>query len=497
MIELGTPGSSQGTNSDQPSSHIENTKKSKGTTITVSATPDDNLDGLLLENASGSSALPHHEDCARRDLKHDSALGRLVGRGRKTILRTDEPPPSKDGRHVDLDPLRKEGLIDERYHRQHIDNTIRSSRYTLWNFFPRQLVAQFSKLANFYFLCVSILQMIPTLSTTGTYTTIIPLMIFVSISMAKEGYDDLRRYRLDKVENNKDAIILRASPPADSSSPSNDPAMSREEEEAQRWIPIKWHNLNVGDIVRLKRNEDVPADMVLLQASGPNGIAYIETMALDGETNLKSKQASPLLAKGCGSMQGMMNYRAHLVVEDPNVDLYKFEGKVSVSDDTQPLTNDQVIYRGSTLRNTQEAIGMIIYTGEECKIRMNATKNPRIKAPSLQARVNRIVIVLVAFVISLAVFNTAAYEVWSADTERKSWYLTNAKVPVFPVLASFVIIFNTLIPLSLYVSLEIIKLGQVFLMNDIDMYDEASDTPMEPRTSTINEELGQVRYVTS
>jgi len=53
--------------------------------------------------------------------------------------------------------------------------------------------------------------------------------------------------------------------------------------------------------------------------------------------------------------------------------------------------------------------------------------------------------------------------------------------------------FNTMIPLSLYVSLEIVKLAQMFLLNDVDMYDKESNTPMEPRTSTINEELGQVR----
>jgi phospholipid-translocating ATPase len=98
----------------------------------------------------------------------------------------------------------------------------------------------------------------------------------------------------------------------------------------------------------------------------------------------------------------------------------------------------------------------------------------------------------VIFVIALAIFHTAAYQIWSEAREEKSWYLTNAGVSFFPILASF-IMFNTMIPLSLYVSLEIIKLFQMILMNDIDMYDEESDTPMEARTSTINEELGQVR----
>lgn len=107
--------------------------------------------------------------------------------------------------------------------------------------------------------------------------------------------------------------------------------------------------------------------------------------------------------------------------------------------------------------------------------------------------VNKVVIMLVVFVVLLAIFNTAAYQIWQETTEEKAWYLTNASVAFFPILVSFIILFNTMIPLSLYVSLEIVKLFQMLLMNDVDMYDEASNTPMEARTSTINEELGQVK----
>ncbi len=108
---------------------------------------------------------------------------------------------------------------------------------------------------------------------------------------------------------------------------------------------------------------------------------------------------------------------------------------------------------------------------------------------------NKVVIILVVFVIALAIFNTVAYQIWQESTEEKAWYLMDASVAFFPILVSFIILFNTMIPLSLYVSLEIVKLFQMLLLNDIDMYDEASNTPMEARTSTINEELGQVKYI--
>ncbi|KAI9816820.1 MAG: hypothetical protein M1827_001465 [Pycnora praestabilis] len=479
-----------------------NEKKLGGSVITIE--PAIEPERLVLpprpvKKSHGISALPHYEDWAKRRAARPGLGGRLnvlYERARKTILRIQDIPPSKDGRHINLNAMRKKALLDERTNRPYINNTIRSSRFTVWNFLPRQLFAQFSKLANFYFLCVSILQMIPTLSTTGTYTTIVPLLFFVSISMAKEGYDDLRRYKLDKAENNEDANVLHAYAPT--------PALLTDEAQSpslstgpKHWAKTKWKDIHVGDIVKLERNKAAPADLVLLHSSGINGVAYIETMALDGETNLKNRQASLPLARSCSTVDDIARCDAHLVVEDPNLDLYKFEGKVTVAGETQPLSNNEIIYRGSILRNTPDIVGVAIFTGEECKIRMNATKNPRIKAPALQDVVNKIVVIIVIFVVALAIFNTVAYEIWSESTEDKSWYLTNAGVSFFPIFASFIIMFNTMIPLSLYVSLEIVKLAQMALMNDIDMYDEMSDTPMEARTSTINEELGQISYIFS
>lgn len=434
-------------------------------------------------------SLPRYEMWARSRAAH-AIVGKrirlLYRKSRDSLLRIHETPPSKDGRQIVVDCARHKVLIDERTGHEYINNTICSSRYTLWNFLPRQLYAQFSKLANFYFLCVSILQMIPGLSTTGNYTTIVPLTFFVTISMAKEGYDDIRRYKLDKAENTKDVHIARTPP-------SKGVESSLSASKSLEWVKVNWKDVRVGDVVSLKRDEAAPADLALLHVEGLNGIAYFETMALDGETNLKSKQASPSLAKSCNSTEELMACNARLVVEDPNLDLYCFDGKVIYGGETLPLTNSAVVYRGSVLRNTEKAIGMVVYSGEECKIRMNATKNPRIKAPALQTTVNRVVVIIVTFVIALAIFNTVAYQIWARTTEKKAWYLTNARVAFFPILSSFIILFNTMVPLSLYVSLEIVKAFQMLLMNDIEMYDEDSNTPMEARTNTINEELGQVK----
>lgn len=499
VMELGERSSPEGRPGSSRGAQSQGASGKKGPESAVTPVLEEEIDFPSSSDRKSldrrPSTLPNYESWMRERAAKSKLTRRLRAayhRTRKFVLRITEIPPTKDGRHIDVDAQRKTSLLDERTGKPYIPNTIRSSRYNIWNFIPRQLWAQFSKLANAYFLCVAILQMIPGLSTTGTYTTIVPLLFFVAISIAKEGYDDLRRYRLDTEENNRRAQVFRAYQPT-STENSSEASPSTPTLGPRVWADVKWKDVQVGDIVRLQRDDQVPADVVLLSSKSENNTAYIETMALDGETNLKSKQPPPCLARTCDTLERLAASNAHIVVEDPNLDLYNFEGKVTADGETVPLSNGEVIYRGSVLRNTPEAIGIAIYSGEECKIRMNASKNPRIKAPSLQAVVNKIVIAMVVFVLALSIFNLAAYEIWAENVEENAWYLERAGVAVGPILVSFIIMFNTLIPLSLYVSLEIVKVFQRLLLNDIDMYDEDSDTPMEARTSTINEELGQIR----
>lgn len=438
------------------------------------------------------------------------------------LLRRKPLPPTKDGRRI---PLQAAGhcpqkLVDERTGKGYISNFIMSSRYTVWDFIPMQLIFQFSKLPNFYFLCISIMQMIPGLSTTGKYTTIIPLAIFVTFSMAKEGYDDYRRYVLDKSENRSAAWVLRGTKDASgrkSGKPwdrikdkvdkkkgkseegleENKEALESAASSGGEWMRIEWANVMVGDIVRLSRDDNVPADLVLLHATGPNGIAYIDTMALDGETNLKSKQASPLLAGRCQTVEDIRSCEAEVVSEDPNIDLYNYDGRVKIGDEMLPLTSNNIVYRGSTVRNTNQAVGLVVNSGEECKIRMNAQKNVRAKAPKIQSLVNRIVLFLVFVVIMISIGLTIGYYRWRAATEKYLWWLMDASLSFKEIFIAFILMFNTLIPLSLLISLEIIKLGQLYFLGDVEMYDPVSNTPMVANTMTILENLGQVNYVFS
>ena len=447
------------------------------------------------KHASSALAVPLSKSGLRSLRRgHVGVIKTSVQQFIKVVTRTQDIPPSKDGRHIELNPSRRDDPIDERTGKPYIGNTITSSRYTLFNFVPRQLLFQFSRVSNFYFLCIAVLQLTG-YSTTGTYSTLVPLMAFVSIAMAKEGFDDYRRHLLDRVENRNTVEVLRAIGMS-----SDESAVNTDFPDAGGstvWTEVKWSAVKVGDIVKLSRNDPVPADLVILHSDGLNGMAYIDTAALDGESNLKARQPSPILRKVVQTNHDLINCRAHIVVEDPNIDLYNFDGRITVENATLPLTGNEIIYRGSVLRNTPNAFGLVINTGEECKIRMNATKNPKAKAPSMQHIVNQVVVIIAIFVLVLTGLNNAAYGIWQDKQEDKSWYLQNASVSHGDLFASSFVMFSTMIPLSLYISLEIVKIGQMYIMGDIDMYDAESNTPMEPRTNTINEELGQITHVFS
>ncbi|GKT58466.1 phospholipid-translocating P-type ATPase [Colletotrichum tofieldiae] len=415
------------------------------------------------------------------------------------LLRQRPLPPSADGRHIPLDMSRKRSdtLIDERTKKPYVSNFIRSSRYTVWSFLPKQLLFQFSKMGNFYFLVVGIIQAIPGLSTTGQWTTIAPLAVFVSLSMAKEGYDDYRRYLLAKTENLSRVWVLGERSKKATARMKSRKGVEMASASEDGWTEIEWQDLKVGDVVKLHRDEDVPADIVLLHATGPNGTAYIETMALDGETNLKAKRASPILAERCQTMEGLKSCQAAIVSEDPNLDLYRYDGRVTVKEETLPLSLDNVIYRGSTVRNTTEAIGIVVNSGEECKIRMNAHKHVRTKAPAMQRVLNRIVVWLIFVLLALSSGLTLGHYLWRDPTEERSWYLMGDSISIGKIFIAFILMFNTLIPLSLYISLEIIKIIQFYMMGDVEMYDPVTNTPMVANTTTILEDLGQVNYVFS
>ncbi|KAJ3192958.1 hypothetical protein HK101_005687 [Irineochytrium annulatum] len=385
-----------------------------------------------------------------------------------------------------------------------IDNTVRTARYgSVLDFIPKQIIVQFSKLANVYFLLICILQAVPGWSSTGQYTNIFPLSFFVLLAMVKEGWEDYHRHLHDSAENGMLAKRLRVKSTGDSA---DNVFVTRNGEcLAVDWVEILWKDIQVGAIICIERGEAIPADVIVLCSSTPSGACYIETSNLDGESNLKQKQAVSVTQSLIKDLHSFGDFSCKIQAESSNGQLNHFEGYIDLekhSKGKHALTINQMLPRGTVLCNTDYVYGVAIYTGEETKIRKNATKAAESKAPSLERLTNKIVILMFFVVLLLSALSTIFLYIW--DSSRRlgkngqplHWYLDAEPVSYPNSFFTFLILYDTMIPISLYVAMEFVKLVQAFFINnDLLMYDELSDTAAEARTSNLHEELGQVQYL--
>ncbi|KAL0929774.1 phospholipid-transporting atpase [Colletotrichum truncatum] len=415
----------------------------------------------------------------------------------RSLMKRSPLPTSPNGRRIPISPGLAAQLVDERRDKPYISNAVKTSKYNAFDFLPRQIIYQFTRLANAYQLLISILQLIPGFSTTGKFTTVIPLIVFLVLIIAKEGYYDWKRHRQDVAENNQPTRVLREAPLGADGSYAPDTESDNGGSSATRfqWEITTWKDLKVGDIIMLEKDEDVPADIVILHSDGAEGFAYIETIALDGETSLKIRERPPNLPD-CSTIERISECQAQLTVEDPNSDLYRFDSQLTADDATRPLTINHVIFRGSTIRNNS-VIGITINTGEECKIRLNSNKERKPKQPALESITNKIVLFLMAYVLISAGACTIAHVVWDRSAGR-SWYLSFTQIRIADILMGFIIMFNNVIPLSLYVGLEGTKLGQMTLIsNDLDIYHKETETRAQVNNTNNLDDLGQIGYVLS
>ncbi|KAI8318958.1 phospholipid-translocating P-type ATPase [Martensiomyces pterosporus] len=357
-------------------------------------------------------------------------------------------------------------------------NAISTARYNVVTFLPAQLAAQFSKVANVYFLFIAALQQVPGWSTTGRWSTVLPLCIFISLSIAHEGFDDLRRHRMDHAENTQRTRVLKNM--------------------SCRWKKKRWENVQVGDLLMISKDEWIPADCVVIASSGFDGTCFVETAALDGETTLKQKQALEATNSEIQTPEQLAAFNAFTYVEPPSAELYSFEGYMEIGGERYPLTPNQVLLRGSVLRNTAYVFAQVVYSGEQTRLRLNATRNVRTKAPQIQRITNRVVILVFLILLILCFVFSALGIHWNNTKRRGHWYLGRVHMPATALIFGYIVMMNSLIPISLYVTLEAVKIFQCwFIQQDVSMYHAETDTKAEAHTTAINEDLGMVRYVFS
>ncbi|XP_074619709.1 phospholipid-transporting ATPase IA-like isoform X1 [Acropora palmata] len=369
-------------------------------------------------------------------------------------------------------------IINKPQSQQFCNNKISTAKYKFLTFLPKFLLEQFSRYSNIFFLFIALLQQIDDVSPTGRYTTAVPLLLVLSCSAIKEIIEDYKRHQADDLVNNRRVKVLR------------DNTLQS----------LLWTEVQVGDIVKVVNGQFFPADLILLSSSEPMGMCYIETSNLDGETNLKIRQALPLTAK-MTSLLDVRCMQGRVECEGPNNRLYDFVGNITLqSQKSVPLGPDQVLLRGAHLRNTQWIFGLVVYTGHDSKLMQNSTAAP-IKRSNVDHTTNIQILFLFGLLLGLALCSTIGFKIWTDSHKQSHWYLgySGKKAQNLGMsFLTFIILYNNLIPISLTVTLEVVKFIQAIFINlDIDMYYDVTDTPAMARTSNLNEELGQVRYIFS
>ncbi|RXW17346.1 hypothetical protein EST38_g8500 [Candolleomyces aberdarensis] len=498
-------------------------------------------------------------------------------------------------------------------------NKVRTTKYTVLTFVPKNLYEQFRRVANLFFLTLVILQLFPIFGAPTGAIAVMPLAFILTVTAIKDGIEDYRRAVLDEEVNNSAAtkldggwrnvnqktdsrswlekllglnapgkvtkgvrklrereagqarIVLNRSqddsssvlthdvsnssldlsgaqnrklsdiqsvdsshnyPPSNSNtSPSSEWGQVGNLQQYQdsvrsatssgvvnwskrgggtaRWERTLWKKLEVGDIVLLRDNDQVPADIIVLSTSDPDGMCYLETKNLDGETNLKPRKA--LRATSSISSEDDVERSSFCIdSEPPHQNLYHYHAVLRYLDPAtkeskqEAVSINELLLRGCSLRNTSWIIGLVVFTGQDTKIMLNGGDTPS-KRSKIEKETNFNVIVnfvlLAIMCLVSAIFSgledaktgTSA-ELFEQGTDPTSSRIVNAII----AFVSCLIAFQNIVPISLYISIEIVKTIQAFFISqDIDMYYEPYDTACVPKTWNISDDLGQIEYVFS
>uniref|UniRef100_A0AAY4DUK9 Phospholipid-transporting ATPase n=1 Tax=Denticeps clupeoides TaxID=299321 RepID=A0AAY4DUK9_9TELE len=375
---------------------------------------------------------------------------------------------------------------EENPNRHYASNKIKTTKYTLLSFLPKNLFEQFHRFANVYFVFIALLNFVPVVNAFQPELALAPVVFILSVTAIKDLWEDYRRHRSDKEINHMDCLVY-----------------NRNE---RRYMEKYWKEVRVGDFIRLRCNEILPADVLLLSSSDPDGLCHIETATLDGETNLKQRQVvRSFIDLDCEFDPS--KYNSVIECEKPNNDLNRFRGYIiHRSGRRDGLYKVNLLLRGCTIRNTEEAVGIVIYAGHETKAMLN-NNGPRYKRSRLERQMNVDVFWCVIILLVMCLFSATGHGLWMfqyGDKRPVFDVLSPEGTGLSPVLSAIylfltmIIVFQVLIPISLFVSIEIVKICQVyFIHQDVDLYDEETDSHLQCRALNITEDLGQMQYIFS
>ena len=341
-------------------------------------------------------------------------------------------------------------------------NKEENHKYSIIFFIPVVLFNQFKQFGNFFYLLLSISQFFPVLKVGFLFTYISPLSIVVGFSMLKELYDDIKRRIQDKKTN---STLINTLSVSNISNTNFD------------LIPKKAADLTIGDIIELQKDCRVPADIIVLKTfnDSEENQAFIRTDQLDGETDWKLRKA-PGVSQAKTEDQ-ILNIEGYIEYEPPSKLIYNFNGVLYYRDNEgvmqkEPLNLENTMW-ASTVVASKKIIGIVIYTGKETRAQMNSS-TPKYKMGILDKELNVSNIYLAVITIGLSLIIIL---------------LKGFNIVTF---IKFIILFSSIIPISLRVNLDVSKTWFSYVITKDNTIPETI-----ARNSTIPEELGRISYIFS
>jgi len=354
-----------------------------------------------------------------------------------------------------------------------------------------------NRVANRYFVLITLMQFVPGVSPFPLYITLIPLTIILGATAIKEGYEDFLRHKSDAAMNN---------------------ALVRKLDSVTGHIQsVKSKSVRVGDIIAVDRDTVCPADIVLLSVehtglSEGSSIAWVDTAALDGETRFKVRRVLMLDSfledvqeDEVVGYERLPELNIALTCEPPNTFIDSFSGRVDMMEGEDAaaaqLKRENLMLRGVVLRNTKRAWGVVVGAGPLTKLRLNQ-QLPEFKFSRLELALNRALAIVFAFQTVLclvwAAFHVTTKELFWNNFQAGETYASedDALAFVYSFLTWFILC-SYMVPMNLYVIMEGGKfIGGRYIARDKSLFDELG-RPARPNTTSIVEELGQVEYILS
>ena len=332
---------------------------------------------------------------------------------------------------------------------KYCSNFVSHRKYTILNLIPKFLYDQFKFFFNFFYLIITLTQFIPVYRIGFLVTYVFPLIFVLTISFAKEMFDEFNRWRRDKELNEQRYHRITETGP----------------------VPILSQDIKVGMVISVNAGERVPADLILLKTSDDIGSAFIKTTQLDGETDWKLRRSIPFTQ----SSSNIFEFRDTLYfeVEAPRAEIYDFSGAIRNGVSIQPITVENTVWAETSV-TLGSIIGVVVYTGKETRSAMNGAP-PEVKSSKIDKEINKYSSFLFVLLFFASIVATSL-----------NGFSSNFHV----LLVRFLLLFSFIIPISMRINLDTSKMVYTYRISH-----DKSIPGAIMRNSTLPEELGRIEYL--